>query len=63
MKSTTGIDLTQKKPDGSDLYVDMGTHAIETQNYNAVNKQTGKIIPPEELKSFIESKGSETATP
>jgi hypothetical protein len=63
MKSTTGIDLTEKRPDGADLYIDMGTHAIETQTYKAVNKQTGKIIPPDELKSFIESKGSETATP
>ena len=62
-KTITGIDMSKKRPDGSDLYIDMGTHAIETQGYTAVNKETGKIIPPDELKSFIESKGSETAAP
>jgi len=62
-KTVTGIDMSKKRPDGSDLYIDMGTHAIETKGYTAVNKETGKMIPPDELKSFIESKGSETATP
>ena len=62
-KSTTGVDMSKKRPDGSDLYIDMGTHAIETQGFTAINKETGKIIPPDELKSFIESKGSETANP